>query len=328
MLWLWAFAIPGILGVLGYGYQKFQCRHHQEMPYRQEFLLAMLIALMEASLNCLFLLLPLFAYQGYDETNLAELLLGFDLFLQALSPREIILSIHEKHRFPKFDLWKILQNSLFALVLLVELFLFNFKSFSEKAFLFSPLRFYGLGALVYLGLALLRLVLKPAAPSFTSRKPYFVLLGAAIVATLGFVLLVSLNASRYFTTYPFQQSDTNSNPFLYYNLFQAFKNGHVYLDDIPDSRLAGLTNPYDPYARRGIPYLWDTAYYQGKYYCYYGPAPVILVMFPVYWLTGHVPTGLFLEVFAFILYAFGFAYTSLRLNKPGKKRCPGLCEAY
>jgi hypothetical protein len=141
MLWLWAFAIPGILGVLGYDYQKFQCRHHQEMPYRQEFLLAMLIALMEASLNCLFLLLPLFAYQGYDETNLAELLLGFDLFLQALSPREIVLSIHEKHRFPNLTYGKsfrILSSLWFCLL---SFFFLISSPFPRKLFCFRPFVF-------------------------------------------------------------------------------------------------------------------------------------------------------------------------------------------
>lgn len=165
MLWLWAFAIPGILGVLGYDYQKFQCRHHQEMPYRQEFLLAMLIALMEASLNCLFLLLPLFAYQGYDETNLAELLLGFDLFLQALSPREIVLSIHEKHRFPNLTYGKSFRilSSLWS-CLLSFFFLFQVL-FRESFFVLAPSFLWSRG----IGLSRIGSL----APCFKTGRPEF-----------------------------------------------------------------------------------------------------------------------------------------------------------
>ena len=58
------------------------------------------------------------------------------------------------------------------------------------------------------------------------------------------------------------------------------------MDVQPSKGLIALTNPYDPETRGNVYYLWDRAYYNGKYYCYYGIAPVLLVMFPVYLITG------------------------------------------
>lgn len=84
---------------------------------------------------------------------------------------------------------------------------------------------------------------------------------------------------------------------IYYQIFNSLKNGHVHLDFEPSPELMGLENPYDPSARGGISYLWDHAYFNGKYYCYYGLTPVLLVMFPIYWLSGckYIPSILLIE---------------------------------
>ena len=45
-----------------------------------------------------------------------------------------------------------------------------------------------------------------------------------------------------------------------------------------DPRLSEMENPYDPQARKelGIYYHWDHAFYNGKYYMYFGIVPVVL----------------------------------------------------
>ncbi len=62
----------------------------------------------------------------------------------------------------------------------------------------------------------------------------------------------------------------------YYSLLtDAFRHGQLSLRLEPDPALARLTNPYDPAQREGIPYPWDISYFQGKYYLYWGPTPVL-----------------------------------------------------
>ncbi len=69
--------------------------------------------------------------------------------------------------------------------------------------------------------------------------------------------------------------DNSKFPSYYQLLADAFRHGQTALLVKPDPALAQLANPYDINQRGHIQYLWDTSYYQGKYYLYWGPAPVI-----------------------------------------------------
>ncbi len=144
------------------------------------------------------------------------------------------------------------------------------------------------------------------------------------MAMAAFLILAFAMKDYFFTTYPFTSEElgTNlttagsTNPFIYYNLFDAFMKGQVHLDVEADPLLATI-NPYSPAERRaaGVTYLWDTVYYAGKYYVYFGASPVVLVMFPFYWLTHLVPNGVFIQLFGCILYAYGFALLVAAANK-------------
>lgn len=75
----------------------------------------------------------------------------------------------------------------------------------------------------------------------------------------------------------------------YYRLTEALLEGHVDLGEA--AALQGLGNPYDPSARAaaGLGYgdfKWDQAYYNGRYYVYFGIVPVLLFYLPCYVLTG------------------------------------------
>lgn len=52
--------------------------------------------------------------------------------------------------------------------------------------------------------------------------------------------------------------------------------------------LLQMDNPYDPQARvdLGVDYRWDTAYYHGHYYMYFGVVPVFLLFLPFRLITG------------------------------------------
>lgn len=100
----------------------------------------------------------------------------------------------------------------------------------------------------------------------------------------------------------------------YDKLAQSFINGHVYLDYAePPQSLIDMENPYDKDGRDKVmaqtqsSYKWDTAYYDGKYYVYFGALPVILYYMPHRLMTGEefsTHAGVFLNLVFFIFFAF------------------------
>ncbi len=78
----------------------------------------------------------------------------------------------------------------------------------------------------------------------------------------------------------------------YQELAQAFREQSLALLAEPGETLKGLDNPYDMTLRcdtlsaAGEDYRWDTAFFQGKYYVYFGIVPVLLYYFPYHVLTG------------------------------------------
>lgn len=86
------------------------------------------------------------------------------------------------------------------------------------------------------------------------------------------------------------ESDSGSDASLQYELLaESLLHGHVTLEAEPDPRLTALENPYDVDARTasGANYIWDSAYYNGHTYVYFGIVPVLLFYLPVYLVTGH-----------------------------------------
>ena len=79
----------------------------------------------------------------------------------------------------------------------------------------------------------------------------------------------------------------------YERMAQSILHGHLYLEyEDVDPRLSEMENPYDPQARKelGIYYHWDHAFYNGKYYMYFGIVPVVLLFLPYQLLTGNALT--------------------------------------
>ncbi|MCD7777847.1 MAG: hypothetical protein LUH47_05015 [Clostridiales bacterium] len=102
----------------------------------------------------------------------------------------------------------------------------------------------------------------------------------------------------------------------YQRLTDAFLNGHVYLDyDEPPQALIDMENPYDTNERsrvmseNGTSARWDHAYYNGKYYVYYGALPVLTYYLPYKVITGEdFPThmGVLINISLFIIFSFAF----------------------
>lgn len=107
----------------------------------------------------------------------------------------------------------------------------------------------------------------------------------------------------------------------YMQQLDAFEKGQLALDLDVNPELASLDNPYDTGERdkKGIDYHWDRAWYNGNYYSYFGLAPLFMVYYPVYWLTGMLPTtafaGFLLSLFAVIM-IFAAVHALIRLFTP------------
>ena len=98
-------------------------------------------------------------------------------------------------------------------------------------------------------------------------------------------LLSAYSVEQNVLTYDFYSKD----------FVMALSKGQVHLEEIPHENLVNLENPYDSYARaecleKDIDYIWDAAYYEGKYYVYFGILPAIVLMLPYYLLTGKLMT--------------------------------------
>ncbi len=87
--------------------------------------------------------------------------------------------------------------------------------------------------------------------------------------------------------YPIEGYLENQSPYI--QQFDAFMKGQLHFDIKPTEELLAIENPYNPDLRSGVYYLYDRAFFDGKYYSYFGIAPIILVYFPFYLLTGVLP---------------------------------------
>ena len=108
----------------------------------------------------------------------------------------------------------------------------------------------------------------------------------SVLATL-FGCMVSVLAFRV----PDLEATTLNDPIDINNVYamtlEAWEKGQVYMDFEPSEERLSLENPYDNSVREFY-FDWDYAFYNGKYYCYFGCAPVVLLYVPYYELTGNV----------------------------------------
>lgn len=95
----------------------------------------------------------------------------------------------------------------------------------------------------------------------------------------------------------------------YNELAQAFLQGQLHLDkEVPDILLE-MENPYDRYERQRIfkeanlTAPWDTAFYNGKYYVYFGVLPAILFYLPAQALGFNFPNHMAIIIFSWVLIA-------------------------
>ena len=93
-------------------------------------------------------------------------------------------------------------------------------------------------------------------------------------------------------------------------LVESLLHGNFALEIEPDPKLQNLENPYDIKLREeaGADYRFDTAYYNGKYYVYFGIIPVLLFYLPYYFVTGHHLNSFVVCLICAILFLIGVVY--------------------
>ena len=101
-------------------------------------------------------------------------------------------------------------------------------------------------------------------------------------------------------------------------LAHSFLQGRLDLEKDPPAAMADLANPYDTAARQDAApdALWDVAYYNGRYYVYFGVIPCLLFQLPFEALTGirDLPPSLPMIFLAwlYIFAVFGFIRQAVR----------------
>lgn len=176
----------------------------------------------------------------------------------------------------------------------------------------EPLRF-----LTVLAILLVLYALRPQSSLFSHVLQRASTRRVALIAVLVSVEAVAVFALAASNTHfvSMTHTATTENYFQYQKLAEALLQGHFYLNDQPSSALMAMTNPYDTAARaaQGVPFLWDHAYFQGKYYVYFGILPCLVFYVPWLAVTGTgFPTWVGVAV-CDAAFAAGIAYLLARV---------------
>ncbi|WP_236028070.1 hypothetical protein [Bifidobacterium pongonis] len=120
----------------------------------------------------------------------------------------------------------------------------------------------------------------------------------AVMSAILILLTISTHPSDSVYTLQYQGGTFLVDRAQYQQLADAFLHGRTWIDAHVPDWLAAMSNPYDSQARgtlgaqSGDPSRWDWAFYHGRYYCYFGPLPALLLFAPFKALTGtDLPTA-------------------------------------
>ncbi len=142
-----------------------------------------------------------------------------------------------------------------------------------------------------------------------------------------FVCAISIE-DAWLIKYPFEKSVDEYG--CYPQMFDAFKKGRLDIDtDYDLTVLESLENPYDPMQRyaatgekNGV--IWDRAYFENKLFSYFGVAPVLLVYFPIYFLTGSIPSDALTAAIITAVSAIALMLLLIELIRHSGERVPFL----
>lgn len=119
-------------------------------------------------------------------------------------------------------------------------------------------------------------------------KQELVLIG---ILTVFFIILTFINTySSSDTSFEGQSPFTTLEGIYNKDFVDSIKQGKTYLEKEPSEKFLALENPYDAQVRNDLSriddYEWDTAYYNGRFYIYFGILPVLILFLPFNLITG------------------------------------------
>lgn len=111
----------------------------------------------------------------------------------------------------------------------------------------------------------------------------------------------------------------------YYDLIDAFEHGRL---DVGEAvkELAELENPYDKGSRDAADLFfqsrWDHAYFEGKYYVYFGVVPAVLMYWPYHAVTGKDLPNYLCVYFLGIMIMVGIAFLLWQIIRKWFRKIP------
>lgn len=116
-------------------------------------------------------------------------------------------------------------------------------------------------------------------------KLAFAMTAVMIVSSVAITFVCSYNSYGGIST-GFKNTSGNQ---ISQEIVDAFEAGQVHLLAEPSEELLALENPYDWGERSasGVSAKWDHLLFEGKYYSYYGIAPVLILFLPYHAITGY-----------------------------------------
>lgn len=165
-----------------------------------------------------------------------------------------------------------------------------------------PLMFSWMRVIIFALILMLLYILRPSSGVYkyktNMKNPVQRLCAAALIIVCSLVMWHIINLNNDMLEYHITKGQDQ-----YYSLVDAFKHGRLSLDiPVPD-KLKNMENPYDQKNRDKImsrsEYKWDAAYYNGKYYCYFGAAPAALLYLPYNLISGGKDLPNYIAAFIF-----------------------------
>ena len=151
------------------------------------------------------------------------------------------------------------------------------------------------------------------------RNNIYILLALSALIGLWMIIVYAFN---YDTTNFYRAGHVEA---IYTYQAESILNGHVWLDFTPPRYLSEMANPYDFNARlemarqTGESFKLDFAFFDGKYYSYYGIVPTLIFYIPYVALTGlHLNNSVpvLLMGVVFILFSFLLVFKLLKRYYP------------
>ncbi len=179
--------------------------------------------------------------------------------------------------------------------------------------LVRPFRFIFLRFLLIFLFLFILYTIRPSSPSYeimyTGEKWQKTVLWTIMAVSALFIVFTAVTTSG--------KEGNNFNRSMYNDAVQSWVDGDVSLPYSVSDELRELDNPYDKSMRdrNSVGYTWDAAYYNGKYYMYFGVIPLLILYYPLK-LIFNCDLNSYVAVMIFALLSLFGAYSIMEgMNK-------------